>query len=93
MTETAANLALAFTGGTLSGTAIGFLYFALLRRTVAFFASGARVRVPLLLTVLRFCAAIGVFWLLAQWGAAAAIGGVVGFSAVQLRAVLSARAT
>lgn len=87
MTETAANLALAFAGGTLSGAAIGFLYFALLRRAVAFYASGTGIRAPLLLTVARFGAGIAVFWLLAQWGAAAVIGGLLGFAAAHLHAV------
>jgi len=86
MTEVAAvRLALAIACGAVSGLAIGLVYFALLRLTVADYVSAAPVRGPLLLTALRLGAAAVVFWLLAQWSAAAAIAGLSGFTLAHLR--------
>jgi len=81
MTEVAAtNLALAIACGALAGFAVGLVYFALLRRTVADYVSAAPLRGPLLLTAVRLAIAALAFWLLVQWSAAAAISGLLGFT-------------
>lgn len=74
------NLVLAITCGALAGLAVGIVYFALLRRTVADFVNAASIWSPLLLTALRFGLAALAFWLLVQWSAAAAISGLIGFT-------------
>ncbi len=86
MTEAvAARMALAIVGGALSGFAVGFVYFALLRRTVADYVTAAPLWSPLLWTALRLGAALVVFWLLAQWSAAAAISGLLGFTLAHVK--------
>ncbi len=91
MTEAATtNLLLAITCGVLSGLAIGLVYFAVLRRTVTDCVSAAPIWSPLLLTALRLGAAALVFWLLAQWSAAAAISGLLGFTLANLRVPFTA---
>jgi len=79
MTEVA-HLALALICGTLAGLAVGVAYFALLQWSIAGYMGASPLRTPLLLTALRFGLAAAAFWLLVQWSAAAAIGGLLGFT-------------
>lgn len=93
MTDAATpGLALAIVCGVLAGFAVGLAYFAMLRRSVAGFVGAGPVWSPLLWTALRLAAAIGAFWLLVQWSAAAAIAGLIGFTLanVALRSYLGA---
>jgi len=79
-----ATLVLAIVGGALAGFALGFVHLALLRRSVAGYASATPIWAPPAWTALRFGAALAVFWLLVQWSAAAAIAGLLGFTLAQL---------
>jgi hypothetical protein len=81
MTQAAATkLAVAVACGGASGFALGLVYFALLRRSVADYVRVAPLWSPLLLTALRLAAAAVVFWLLVQWSAVAAIAAALGFA-------------
>jgi hypothetical protein len=80
----APSLALAISCGALAGLALGLVYFALLRRAITDYLSGAGLKGPVLLTALRFGIAAVAFWLLVQWSGAAAIAGLLGFTLAQL---------
>ena len=84
MTQIASANSLAIACGALAGLAVGLVYFALLRRAVAGYVSGADLKGPVLLTALRFGIAAVAFWLLVQWSGAAAISGLLGFTLAQL---------
>jgi len=79
------KLALAVACGAAVGFAVGLVYFALLRRSVADYLSGTSVGRPMLLTVLRVVLAGAAFWLLVQWTAAAGIAGLLGFTLARVR--------
>jgi hypothetical protein len=85
MEAPAATLVLAVVGGAFAGFVLGFVYLALLRRSVADYTTAAPIWAALVWTALRFGAAFVVFWLLVQWSAAAAIAGLLGFTLAQLR--------
>jgi N-ATPase, AtpR subunit len=75
-----AELALPIACGALAGLALGLVYFALLRHTVADYLRAASLWRGVALTAVRFAAAAAVFWLLVHWSAAAAFAGLVGFT-------------
>ena len=83
------SFALAIPTGALTGLALGLVYFALLRRTVAYYVGAAPLSRPLLLTALRLALAATAFWLLVEWSAAAAIAGLIGLTLARfsLRAI------
>lgn len=83
------GLALTIAGGAGAGFAVGLIYFAMLRRAVAGFVGAQPVWSPILWTALRIALAIGAFWLLVQWSAAAAIAGLVGFTLANVTLRLS----
>jgi N-ATPase, AtpR subunit len=70
----------AVTVGTVAGLLLGVAYFAHLRRTASLYVHGAAPMRAVAETLARVAGALLLFFLLARCSAAAAIGGLVGFS-------------
>ena len=75
----------------IAGFAFGRLYFAMLRRTVAFFAAGQGWLRPLVLTLGRIGGAVALFAIAARLGAAALMAAFLGFLMARAIALRIAR--
>lgn len=66
----------------LVGIVLGAGYFALLHAEVGQVVRGAAARYAIMTRILRLAAALLVFWLIAQHGAAALLASLAGFTLV-----------